>query len=215
MPDARACAYHDDRSVSLYEALSLAVSAVSTLATVYIGLRQLRSRAPSPAPSPVAPGGSGLPDPQPWPAPAHRPALVTAASLLLYAAAVVQPVVFVLYYGIRYAVDPVTVGHDFGDEGYIDVLGLGAIALVSALLGLNIARGSRTARVLVWMLAFASGAFLILLCAATLLASLAPDQSELGGAFQLLFFGYVALVCATYVVGGCLLVPASARAHFR
>ena len=92
---------------------------------------------------------------------------------------------------------------------------LGAIALVSALLGLNIARGSRTARVLVWMLAFASGAFLILLCAATLLASLAPDQSELGGAFQLLFFGYVALVCATYVVGGCLLVPAVARAYFR
>jgi hypothetical protein len=208
-------AYNDDRSVSLYEALSLAVSALSTLTTVYIGLRQLRLSAPKPAPSPVAPGGSGLPDPQPWPAPARRPALVTAASLLLYAAAVVQPVVFVIYYGVRYAVDPVTVGRDFSDEGYIDILGLGGIALVAALLGLFIARGSRPARVLVWTLAFASGAFLFLICAATVLATLAPDQSELGGASQLLFFGYVALVGTAFVVGGCLLVPASARAHFR
>ncbi len=207
--------------MSLYEALSLAVSAVSTLTTVYIGLRQLRPSAPAPTPAVVAPGASGQPHPQPWPAPAPRPAQpprpvpLTVASLLLYAAAAVQPVVFVLYYGIRYAVDPVTVGREFADEGYIDILGLGAIALVSALLGLNIARGSRTARALVWILAFASGAVLFFMCAATLLASLAPDQPELGGAFALLFFGYVALVCTAYVVGGCLLVPAPVRAYFR
>jgi hypothetical protein len=205
-------AHRDDRRVSLYEALSLLVSAAGTLGTVYIGVRQLRPTAP--APSPVA-SGPLPPNVGPWRASTLRPVAVTAASLLLYTAAAVQPVVFVAYYGIRYATDPHAATRDFGQEGYIDVLGLGAIALVSALLGVFIARRSRVARGLVWALGGASAGVLGLMCVGTLLASLDPDQPALAGGFQLLFFGYVTFICLAYLVGAGLLLAASARSYFR
>jgi hypothetical protein len=44
--------------MSLYEALSLLVSSVGTLGTVYIGLRQLRQAAPTPATAHHAPVAS-------------------------------------------------------------------------------------------------------------------------------------------------------------
>ncbi|HKD99308.1 MAG TPA: hypothetical protein VKB69_17155, partial [Micromonosporaceae bacterium] len=94
--------------MSLYEALSLLVSAAGTLVTVYIGLRQLRSTpapVPAPAPWPRPPGTPAVPA---WPPLPGRPVAVTAASLLLYTAAAVQPIVFVAYYGIRYATDRAT-----------------------------------------------------------------------------------------------------------
>src|SRR5690606_5737968 len=48
--------------MTLYEALSLLVSAIGTLGTVYIGLRQLRR----PAPTPPVPAGPPLPASQPY-----------------------------------------------------------------------------------------------------------------------------------------------------
>jgi hypothetical protein len=199
--------------VSLYEALSLLVSAVSTLGTVYIGLRQLRLTAPARVLGPVASGGvlrAGPPSPT-----ASRPIVVTAASLLLYAVAAAQPIVFAFYYGIRYGINPGSTAREFGQEGYIDVLGLGAIALVSALLGVFIARGSRVARRLVLSGSVASAGALVLTCVGTVLASPAADQPSVAGMFELLFFGYVAFVGLAYLVSGGLLLPEPAKAHFR
>ncbi|MBX6752353.1 MAG: hypothetical protein IRY85_22275, partial [Micromonosporaceae bacterium] len=51
--------------MTLYEALSLLISAIGTLGTVYIGLRQLRQ---APAPKPSVPVGAPYPATLPHPA---------------------------------------------------------------------------------------------------------------------------------------------------
>jgi len=104
---------------------------------------------------------------------------------------------------------------EFDEEGYIDVLGLGAIALVSALLGLYVARGTRAARAMGWILAVLSAATLVLMCTGSFLASQAPERDEILGPLPLLFFGYVAIVCISYIAAGASLLPASVRSYFR
>ncbi len=204
--------------MTLYEALSLLVSAVGTLATVYIGLRQLRPAPSVPAPSvpvPYPPGGMAPPwmPTHPVPAP-RRPTLVSAASLLLYVAATTQPVVFAIYYGIQFASDAAAASQELGNEGFIDVLGLGGIALGSALLGIFVGRGSRVARALVWSLGVVS-VLLFLLLGVGILRLLVDPQGVSFGGLDYLFFGYLYLVLAAYMSGAGVLLPPAARAYFR
>jgi hypothetical protein len=245
--------------MSVYEALSLIVSTMGTLGSVYVGVRQLRQAAPAAA-APVAPPPSGPtygppaasapptayappahPTAYPPPAqptayapphqpggygpPAHagaparpagrpRPTSVTAASLLLYLAATLQPVVFALYYGITYLIDAESAVADFQDAAVEDFLGLGAIALLSALLGIFVARGSRVAAWLVWVLTFLTVPFCGLVTAGSVLQAVQPTGEPVSGAVTALVIGYFTLVTITYLVGSILLLTGKARAFF-
>jgi hypothetical protein len=220
--------------MTLYEALSLLISAIGTLGTVYIGLRQLRqapparSYVPAGEPYPAArPHAAGPPYPAappqpyvagPWaPAPPSspaRPGLVTAASLLLYTAATTQPIVFAIYYGIRLAAGPADATRELGDEGFVDVLGFGGLALAAALLGLFIARASRVARALVWVAGAGSAALLLLLDAGFLGLLLDPRAAPLQG-FEYLYLGYFYTVLVATTAAAAVLLPTSARTYFR
>jgi hypothetical protein len=211
--------------VSPYEALSLLVSSVGTLGTVYIGLRQLRQTAPTPAvayhapvavhpgPAPAghaAPYGPHLPPP----APRSRPSSVNVASLVLFVAAATHPFVVVLYYAIRFATAPSAAAEELGGEGFADLLVFGGIAFVSALLGVFVTRGSRLALWSVWILGALSMVLLCVLALSAVLTALGPEASGLGG-FELMFLGYLAFVLVAYVVGAGVLVTAGSRAFFR
>jgi hypothetical protein len=245
--------------MSVYEALSLIVSTMGTLGSVYVGVRQLRQAAPAAA-APVAPPSSGpthgppaasapptayAPPAHPtaYPPPAHptayapphqpggyaptayagaparpagrpRPTSVTAASLLLYLAATLQPVVFALYYGITYLIDAESAVADFQEAAVEDFLGLGAIALLSALLGIFVARGSRVAAWLVWVLTFLTVPFCGLVTAGSVLQAVQPTDEPVSGAVTALVIGYFTLVTITYLVGSILLLTGKARAFF-
>jgi hypothetical protein len=245
--------------MSVYEALSLIVSTMGTLGSVYVGVRQLRQAAPAAA-APVAPPPSGptyVPPaasapptayappahPTAYPPPAQptayapphqpggyaptayagaparpagrpRPTSVTAASLLLYLAATLQPVVFALYYGITYLIDAESAVADFQDAAVEDFLGLGAIALLSALLGIFVARGSRVAAWLVWVLTFLTVPFCGLVTAGSVLQAVQPTGEPVSGAVTALVIGYFTLVTITYLVGSILLLTGKARAFF-
>ena len=263
--------------MSVFEALSLIVSTMGTLGSVYVGVRQLRQAAPAVA-APVAPPPSkptyGPPaasaPPTAYPPPAHptayappahptayappahptayappahptayapphqpggyaptayagaaarpagrpRPTSVTAASLLLYLAATLQPVVFALYYGITYLIDAESAVADFQDAAVEDFLGLGAIALLSALLGIFVARGSRVAAWLVWVLTFLAVPFCGLVTAGSVLQAVQPADEPISGAVAALIIGYFTLVTITYLVGSILLLTGKARAFF-
>jgi hypothetical protein len=212
--------------VSLYEALSLIVSSVGTLGTVYIGLRQLRQNAPRPAPShpvpapyghaPVPYGHPGPHAPAPWPVPAapRRPSSVTAASLVLFAAAAIHPFVVVLYYVIRLATAPDTAAEELRNEGIIDVLVFGGVAFLTALVGVFVARASRVALRSVWVLGALSVAGLCLLGLGFTGAALGPDEYRPSG-FEWLFLAYFTFGLIAYAVAAVLLVQARSRAYFR
>src|SRR5262245_41689994 len=134
--------------MSLYEGLSLVLTTLGTMFTVWLGFRQLRQTAPAtagpvpagppqyvaappagrpppgygvapvsppgtpygrapapPAPAPYPPYGPPRPHvqyhpPQAWTARRVRPQSVTAASVLLFVAAALQPIALIAYYGI-------------------------------------------------------------------------------------------------------------------
>jgi len=254
--------------MSVYEALSLIVSTMGTLGSVYVGVRQLRQAAPAvaaPVASPPSKPSYGPPaastPPTAYAPPAHptayappaqptayapptqptayapphqpggyaptayagaaarpagrpRPTSVTAASLLLYLAATLQPVVFALYYGITYLIDAESAVADFQDAAVEDFLGLGAIALLSALLGIFVARGSRVAAWLVWVLTFLTVPFCGLVTAGSVLQAVQPTDEPVSGAVTALVIGYFTLVTITYLVGSILLLTGKARAFF-
>jgi hypothetical protein len=213
--------------MTLFEGLSLLVSAVSTLSTVYIGLRQLRRPAPAaprapygaPAlpyhlPQPYLSSGPTASSPYPMPASAPRPGLLTAGCLLLYGAATAQPVVFALYYAHSFATDPAGASRELGDDGVIDVLGVGGIALVSALLAVFITRRSRAARALLWTLGAVSTALLVAMDLGLLGLLVDPGAPSLTG-LDLFAFGYLLIVLGTYVTSAAMLLPAASRAYFR
>jgi hypothetical protein len=226
--------------VSLYEALSLIVSSVGTLGTVYIGLRQLRQNAPrvaathpmpapyghAPAPvpygqppGPYGPGPYGRPGPQapaprPLPAGPRRPSSVTAASLVLFAAAAIHPFVVVLYYVIRLATAPGTAAEELSNEGIVDVLVFGGIAFLTALVGVFVARASRVALRCVWVLGALSVVTMCLLGLGFAGATLGPEAYRPSG-FEWLFLSYFSFALLAYMVGASLLIPARSRAFFR
>jgi hypothetical protein len=223
--------------VSLYEALSLIVSSVGTLGTVYIGLRQLRQNAPrvaathpvpapyghapapvphGHAPGPYGPGPYGHPGPVPRPLPAapRRPSSVTAASLVLFAAAAIHPFVVVLYYVIRLAIEPGKAAAELSNEGIVDVLVFGGIAFLTALVGVFVARASRVALWCVWVLGALSIVTMCLLGLGFAGATLGPEAYRPSG-FEWLFLGYFSFALLAYMVGALLLIPARSRAFFR
>jgi hypothetical protein len=200
--------------VSLYEALSLVVSSVGTLGTVYVGLRQLRQSTPAPAyPVPAPYGRAVTHDPMHHPQP-RRPPSVTAAGVLLYVAASAHPFFVALYYAIRLATAPRSGAAELGDEGIVDVLIFGGIAFLSALLGVFIIRGSRVALRCAWVLGVLSMIFLCLLAVGATLAMLGAEEGRPRG-YELLFLGYFAFVLVMYTVGAILLTSARSRAFFR
>jgi hypothetical protein len=236
--------------VSLYEALSLVVSSVGTLGTVYIGLRQLRQNAPrvpavpasyghapvpapyghAPVPAPYAhapyghptapPGHAPGPAPHapppraPMPARRRRPSSVTAASLVLFAAAASHPLVVVTYYVIRLATAPAVAAEELGREGLLDVLVFGGIAFVTALAGVFVARGSRVALWSVRVLGIVSVGTVGLLSLGFAAAVVGPEEDRLSG-FEWLFIGYFSLALVAVAVAALLLVSARSRAFFR
>jgi hypothetical protein len=250
--------------MSVFEGLSLLISTVGTLGSVFIGLRQLKQGAPvaqaampaagvhavqphapqatpptAYAPPPTAyaappqPPATYRPTPPPQgyppshqptvhgaapvrPATRPRPTSVAAASLLLYLAAALQPVVFLLYYGISYVMDPEAATQDFENAAVADFLGLGAIALFSALLGIFVARGSRVAAWIVWVVAL----FAVPLCGLVSLGSLlqtyalTDGETAIAGEIAALIIGYFSLVTIAYLIGSILLLTGKARAFF-
>lgn len=212
--------------MSLYDGLTLVVSSVGTLGTVYIGLRQLRQNSPSrvpvhgqstpqdPAPHLLAPHG---PFRQPPAAALRRPSSVTAASLLLFIAAATHPLMVVLYYSIRFATAPAGAVAELRDAGVVDVLAFGGAAFLTALLGVFVARGARAGLWGVWVLGALA---LVLLCVTATANALAVMSPELAGVFALdaldvLILGYVVLVAIAYALGAALLAAARSRAFFR
>ncbi|MBX6724005.1 MAG: hypothetical protein IRY92_12365, partial [Dactylosporangium sp.] len=168
---------------------------------------------PAEPPAPPGPYAAGSWPPVP-PAPPTRPRLVTAASLLLYTAATAQPVVFAIYYGIRFATDPADTTRELGDEGFVDVLGFGGLALAAALLGLFVARGGRVARALVWAAGAVSAVLLLLLGVGFLGLLLDPQAAPLQG-FEFLYLGYLYTVLVATTVAAAVLLPTSARVYFK
>jgi len=208
--------------VSLYEALSLLVSGVGTLGTVYIGLRQLRQNAPArapayPAPMPV-PYGPAPYGPAPYGPPPRavkrRPPSVTAASLLLFLGASAHPFAMALYYAILFATAPGTAANELSREGVIDVLVFGGVAFLTALLGVFVARGRRFALWSAWVLGALSLATFCLMVVAWTLTMLGPEASALGG-LELFFLGYLSFALVAYTIGAGLLLTARSRAFFR
>jgi hypothetical protein len=213
--------------MTLFEGLSLLVTALSTLSTVYIGLRQLRRSAPAvpvgpygapalpyPLPQPYPGAGATVPSPYAAAASVPRPGLVTAGCLLLYGAATGQPVVFALYYAVTYATDPAEASQAIRDDGVVDVLGMGGLALVSALLAVFITRRSRVARALLWTFGALSAALLAATDLGLLGLLVDPGAPSLTG-LDLFAFGYLLIVLGTYVISAAMLLPASSRAYFR
>ena len=244
--------------MSFYEALSLVISSVGTLGSVYVGMRQLRQGAPvaqataapvvpglaaphaaghAPGPQPTVyapppPATAYAPPPQPpaygqparstvygsapvRPALRPRPRSVTAASLLLYLAASLQPVVFALYYAISYGIDAEAARNDFESAALTDLIGLGAIGLFSALLGIFVARGSRVAAWTVWAVALLAVPMCGIVSVGLLLQTFAPEEgTAIDGAIAVLIIGYFSLVTVTFVVGAILLLTGRARDFF-
>src|SRR5262245_6503343 len=201
-----------DRTMTLYEGLSLLVSALGILSTVYIGVRQLqRPAAAVPTPAYARPAPAYVAPPSYL---RRAPGLITAGCLLLYAAAATQPVVFALYYGVRYATAPAGTSRAFGDDVVIDVLVLGGIALVSALLGVFVARRSRVAQALVVTLGALSTLLLVAMGLALLGLLVDPSAPPLTG-LDLLGLGYLLVVVVAYIGCAALLLPTSSRGYFR
>jgi hypothetical protein len=212
--------------VSLYEALSLVVSSVGTLGTVYIGLRQLRQSAPRPAhPEPAArvpagPYGPYAAYPPPPSAPARlpsappRPSSVTAAVKVLFIAAAAHPFAVVLYYVIRLVTAPSSAAAELGNEGVIDVLVFGGVAFLTALLGVFVTRRSRVALWLARVLGAGSVVLLGALALGVALNALGPEETRLRG-LELLFLGYFSFVLVMYAVAAIPLFSTGARAYFR
>ena len=208
--------------MSLYEALSLVVSGVGTLGTVYIGLRQLRQSAPQPAyPAPAAPAPAGpygphgaYPQPRSVPPVAARPSSVTAAVKLLFIAAAAHPFAVILYYLIRLVSAPSSAAAELGNEGYLDVLVFGGVAFLTALLGVFVTRRSRVALWLVRMVGALSVVILGALALGVAVNALGPEENRLGG-LELLFLGYFSFVLVMYAVAAIPLFSAAARAYFR
>jgi hypothetical protein len=170
--------------MSLYEGLSLLVSLVGTLFTIYLGLRQLR-QAPPPTPGTPPPPSHGAPygptygrarvPTAPVGVARTRPGSVTVASLFLYAAAAVQ--IIVLVSGWTYSLldntsEPLL--DRFGPEAAIDLLGFGVIGVCCALLGLFVARGGRISAWLTWLLGVVGLLFFAFLALAALGFALDP-----------------------------------------
>jgi hypothetical protein len=139
---------------------------------------------------------------------------VTAASLVLFVAAVTHPFVVVVYYTVRFATAPNSAAEELGGEGLVDLLVFGGIAFLSALLGVFVTRGSRRALWSVWVLGALSMVLLFLLAGGALLTAMGPEAGSLGG-FDLLFLGYLGFVLMAYAIGALLLVTTRSRAYFR
>lgn len=210
--------------MSLYEALTLVVSSVSTLSTVYIGVRQLRQNAPRPL------AVSGLPapyGPAPNPPGPYRPVRqpptrsvatlrrlpVTVASLLLFIAAATHPLMVAVYYTIRFATAPTEAAAELSDEGAVDVLVFGGVAFLTALLGVFVVRSNRVAVWCVWVVGALALVLLCVTAAANVLTALAVGRPGVFAldAIDAFIFGYVMFVLLTYVAAAVLLATASSR----
>jgi uncharacterized integral membrane protein len=210
--------------VSLYEALTLVVSSVSTLSTVYIGVRQLRQNAPRPL------AVSGLPapyGPAPNPPGLYRPVRqlptrsvatlrrpsVTVASLLLFVAAATHPLMVAVYYTIRFATAPTEAAAELSDEGVVDVLVFGGVAFLTALLGVFVVRSNRVAVWCVWVVGALALVLLCVTAAANVLTALAVGRPGVFAldALDAFIFGYVVFVLLTYVAAAVLLATARSR----
>jgi len=213
--------------VSLYEALTLVVSGVSTLSTVYIGVRQLRQNAPRPVAVSTVPAQHGIPPNLPAPdrpvrppappvATLRRPSVVTAASLLLFIAAATHPLMVVVYYTIRFATTPTEAAAELSDEGVVDVLVFGGVAFLTALLGVYVARSNRVAFWCVWVVGALALVLLCVAAAANVLTALAvglPGVLTLD-ALEALIVGYVVFVLFVYVAAAVLLATSPSPSRY-
>jgi hypothetical protein len=133
---------------------------------------------------------------------------------MLYAAATAQPFVFALYYALSYATDPAGTTRALGTDGVVDILGMGGIALVSALLAVFVARRSRAAWALVWTLG-ALSAVLLVVVDLQLLGLLVDPGAPSAAGLDLFAIGYLHILVGAYVTSAALLVPASSRSYLR
>jgi hypothetical protein len=139
---------------------------------------------------------------------------VTAASLVLFAAAAIHPFVVVLYYVIRLVTAPGTAAEEISNDWIVDVLVFGGIAFLTALVGVFVTRASRVALWCVWVVGSLSVVTMCLLGLGFAGAALGPEAYRPGG-FEWLFLGYFAFALLAYMVGALLLIPGRSRAFFR
>jgi hypothetical protein len=288
--------------MSLYEGLSLVLSTVGTMFTVYLGFRQLRQAAPAampaalpdtaaptagsvgappglgsytaqpthrpgpehrrlpasgagagsapygvgrmpappygraPTPTPVSPPApvryptSGAPQAYgappayraPHPPVRGRPTSVRAASILLFVAAALQPVVLFARYVIVYATNTGTAsGVHFN---IATVTFLGVVAILCGILGILLARGSRVAAWCVWVFGlvgvpFAAVALYRVLPNLAILANPPPAFATPGETLRarlwvIIVVAYLVVVSLAIAASGILLINSKARAFF-
>jgi hypothetical protein len=209
--------------MSLYEGLSLLVSLVGTMFTIYLGLRQLRQAPPpttGPPPSPSSGasygptyGRASVPT-APVAVARTRPGSVTVASLFLYAAAALQIIVLVsgwTYSLLDNASEPLL--DRFGPEAAIDLLGFGVIGVCCALLGLFVARGGQISVWLTWLLGVVGLLFFAFFALAALGFALDPTMEFGPGDVSALIFTaiYCSVLSILFITSASVLFNPAAR----
>jgi len=246
----------------MYEGLSLVLSTLGTMLTVYLGFRQLRQTAPAtaqaapamstglapyPVSPPAAPGAWHRPDPargvapapvayvparvpgqyspyggpprphgvpyqpQAWTAPRVRPRSVTAASILLFVAAALQPIALLAYYGIEFAIDPEAAATDLGAAGVADVTVFGIVAVLCGILGIFVARGNRVAAWFVWIFGLLGIPGAILTVAGLVLLMISPTEDQDPASLLVVVVVYLIFVVIAIAISAGLLLNSKAR----
>jgi hypothetical protein len=150
----------------------------------------------------VAPAAPALPKP------------VRQASILLFVAAALQPLVMVAYYGLEYAINAETARTDFGNGGVSDLIVFALLAVSLGLLGIFIARGRRGALWTVWISALLGAPFSLVVILGLLIEAVKPAQGQPPGALMLVIAAYVIVIVVALNTAAILLLRAQAREFF-
>lgn len=163
--------------------------------------------------APPRPHGAQYPSPA-WAARRVRPRSVTAASVLLFVAAALQPVALLAYYGIEFLINAEAGATDLSNGGALDVAVFGVVAVLCGILGILLARGNRVAAWLVWVF----GAFGVPLAALTivglLLSLLYPAEDQDPAGLLAVVVIYLIVVFVAIAASAGLLINSKARDFF-
>lgn len=143
-----------------------------------------------------------------------RPKSVTAASVLLFIAAALQPLTLLAFYGIEYAIDAEAAAEDLSGAGVVDVTVFGIIAVLCGIIGIMVARGSRVAAWIVWILGLLGVPFALLTIAALVFTLLSPAEGQDPAGLLAVVVIYLVFVFVAIAASAALLINSKARDFF-
>jgi len=143
-----------------------------------------------------------------------RPKSVTVASVLLFIAAALQPVTLLAFYGIEYAIDPEAAAEDLSGAGVVDVTVFGIIAVLCGIIGIMVARGSRVAAWIVWILGLLGVPFALLTIFGLLYTLINPTEGQDPAGLLAVVVVYLIFVFVAIAASAALLINSKARGFF-